>query len=83
MFDSSSDRYFSSNYAESVTPLKFCSLRAHIFIKRTTFAFLKIKNVDAFINQLSAKRAEYQNTPRRQCNLHPGPRGEPGVLGKV
>ncbi|CAB4001570.1 Structural maintenance of chromosomes flexible hinge domain-containing 1, partial [Paramuricea clavata] len=40
-------------------------------------------SVDAFIGQLTTKRNTLQNTPRRQCSLNPGPRGEAGVLGKV
>ena len=42
-----------------------------------------IESVDAFIAQLTTKRNTLQNTPRRQCSLNTGPRGEAGVLGKV
>ena len=35
------------------------------------------------ITELSRKRDEISTTPRRQCLLHPGPRGDSGILGKV
>ena len=44
---------------------------------------IQIESVDAYIAQLTTKRNTLQNTPRRQCSLNPGPRGEAGVLGKV
>lgn len=37
----------------------------------------------SLITELSRKRDEISTTPRRQCLLHPGPRGDSGILGKV
>ena len=37
----------------------------------------------SLITELSRKRDEISTTPRRQCLLHLGPRGDSGILGKV
>ena len=37
----------------------------------------------SLITELSTRRDEISTTPRRQCLLHPGPRGDSGILGKV
>ena len=37
----------------------------------------------SLIDDLSRKRDQIASTPRRQCLLHPGPRGDSGILGKV
>lgn len=39
--------------------------------------------VTSLIEDLSRKRDQIASTPRRQCLLHPGPRGDSGILGKV
>ncbi|XP_044184398.1 structural maintenance of chromosomes flexible hinge domain-containing protein 1-like [Acropora millepora] len=42
-----------------------------------------VASVTSLITELSRKRDEISTTPRRQCLLHPGPRGDSGILGKV
>ena len=44
---------------------------------------LQPNNVDVMIANLTRKRGQMASAPRRQCLLHPGPRGEAGILGKV
>ncbi|CAH3149223.1 unnamed protein product [Porites lobata] len=39
--------------------------------------------VTTLIDEMSKKRDQIAITPRRQCLLHPGPRGDSGILGKV
>ncbi|EDO36680.1 predicted protein [Nematostella vectensis] len=39
--------------------------------------------VQTYLTSLLKKREELERTPRRQCGLSPGPRGDPEVLGKV
>lgn len=42
-----------------------------------------VSAVTSLITELSRKKDQISMTPRRQCLLHPGPRGDTGILGKV
>lgn len=49
----------------------------------TATSLASVASVTSLITELSRKRDEISTTPRRQCLLHPGPRGDSGILGKV
>ena len=52
-------------------------------LSNVLFFFAQPTSVIALVRELSRKRDMIASTPRRQCLLHPGPRGDPAILGKV
>uniref|UniRef100_A0A6P8HCY5 Structural maintenance of chromosomes flexible hinge domain-containing protein 1-like isoform X2 n=1 Tax=Actinia tenebrosa TaxID=6105 RepID=A0A6P8HCY5_ACTTE len=42
-----------------------------------------VRGVESYLATVVKKRDELAKAPRRQCNLNPGPRGDPEILGKV
>ncbi|RMX48106.1 hypothetical protein pdam_00002687 [Pocillopora damicornis] len=62
----------------------FETIRTYRLLFETTRQLInEMQAVTSAINDFSRKRDQIASTPRRQCLLHPGPRGDSGILGKV